>query len=762
VSGEAQKRTFLLRLVGSAGLFNIAVLVGLVVSVNLILRWRMEQFRGHGLMATYYDSTDFRGNVWRDGVEPFIDFSDEHHPHFKRPRFSATWTGTIVLPRTGRYVFATQSDDGSWLELDGRILVDNGGTHESRRVEAVHILSAGPHAIRVKYFQAGMGGNIQIYWTPAGRRGDLEYIPPTVLFPRPPAEVSPRRAPAIPPRDLPAAILLAVALLVACLLLARRPIGAGLRLLRDQRTARLDCVAFLLLVGGALALRLWDLSAAGQTWDEDVYWSAGRNYITSLLTGNLRASYFAWNVEHPALAKWIYGPATLVADDFGPARGVAAFIGALTCGFAFLAGRDLVGRRVGLVAGALCLVMPHVVAHGKIMGLEAPSGLLFTLGIWLFFRGMRAEPRALECARSGRDPQAGRPVEPAIETSPPPASLPARGAHRNSGYHLLAGLCAGLALATRLTNASLALAIVLLYLGVHWRQIRQERRFPVSLTIGLLPVVAALAFFAAWPYLWHNPLQHLGEMLIHWKPDQYQEYILGKLKDPSYWYFPLYFLVTLPAAALFGFLVGLARIFARRDLGHLTLLAWLLTPFIVIFSPMNRDGVRYLYPALIAGCLVIAAGVDWLAAGLTRLLRRPGAQQPLTAVLGAALGLYVLYQGLTVHPYYLDYYSELVGGPRVVAKRRWFEIAWWGEGLKEASRWVDRHAREKARVKVDANPRHVIELRPDLVWVEDDSADYIIYNQLFTGPVRAPRHRVAYVVRAAGAPLVWVYEREDL
>jgi 4-amino-4-deoxy-L-arabinose transferase-like glycosyltransferase len=724
VNQDLQPSGWWLRVVGTPGRwFNIAVLIALAVAVVLVYRWRNEQFPGYGLKATYYERADFRGAVFRTGVERSIDFSDEHDAHFKRPRFSVVWSGTIVLPRSGRYVFATESDDGSWLEIDGRTLVDNGGTHEKRRVEGVHILSAGPHAIQVRYFQAGMGASVRVFWMPAGRRGGLEYIPATVLLPGPPSEVDARKARTIPPRDLTAVVVIGSALLIAILLLARRPLHVGLRQLREHRTARLDLVLFLLLLGGGLVVRLWDLSRAGQTWDEDVYWSAGRNYVSSLLSGNLRASYFAWNNEHPALAKWLYGPASLIAEDLGPARAVAALIGALTCAFVFLAGRDMIGRRVGFLGGALCIVMPHLVAHGKVAGLEAPSGLFFTLGIWLFLRGLR---------HGG-----------------------------NTGYHLAAGLCAGLAVTTRLTNISVLLAMTVLYVGVHRREILGERRFPLPITLGLLPLLVALTFFGLWPYLWSNPLQHLGEMLIYWKPDAFQEYFLGKLRDPPLYYFPLYYVVTMPVGALFGLGLGVVRILARRDLGHLCLLVWLLSPFIVIFSPMNRDGVRYLYPALVVGCLIVAAGFDWLAAGIAGLVRRPTALVPSLAVLGTGLGLYIFYSGLSVHPYYLDYYNEAVGGPRRVAKRHWFEIAWWGEGLKEAASFVDRVARRGARVKIDANPRHVITLRPDLVWTEDNMADYIIYNELFNGPAQAPKHRIAYVVRAAGAPLVWVYEREE-
>ena len=46
--------------------------------------------------------------------------------------FSATWTGSIVALREGMYTLATVSDDGSSVFVDGRLVVDNGGSHGAR------------------------------------------------------------------------------------------------------------------------------------------------------------------------------------------------------------------------------------------------------------------------------------------------------------------------------------------------------------------------------------------------------------------------------------------------------------------------------------------------------------------------------------------------------------------------------------------------------------------------------------------------------
>lgn len=702
---------------------NVLVIAGLACSYPLLLRWRASQFSGYGLSAVYYEGTDFKGNVLRRGLESNIDFSDETHEHFRHGKFSAEWTGTIVLPRAGRYTFATDSDDASWLYIDGELVVDNSGLHGLRRRNGFRMLDAGPHAIKIRYFQAGVGAVMRIFWTPAGRRGGLEYIPPTVLFPEAPKDVDFSRARPIPPLDFPIFLILSLELLLACLVLARRPLRQGLTFLVRNRQARLDLVIFLLIFAAGLGVRMWDLHAAGRTWDEDVYWTAGRNFVQNVLAADWRAESWAWNSEHPAMGKWIYAPATLISDSFSPARAVSAILGALTCALIFIAGRDLLSRRVGVMGAGLCVVMPHIIAHNKIIGLETPTGFLYTLAVWLFFRGMRREG--------------------------------------NSGYHLAAGLCGGMLLATRVSNLSVFLVMGVMYLVASRRAILAERRFPVPLTLGLAPVVVCLVFFGVWPYLWENPMNHLGQMLIHWKPDRFLEWYLGLKQKPNWYYFPLYFVVTIPVGALAALALSSLRSCFRRDFGHLTLLVWFFAPFIVMFSPLARDGVRYLYAALFPACLLMASGLDWLVSVVSRLLHRKRVETFLAASLGTALCVYVLYCGRTVHPYYLDYYNELTGGPARVAEKHIFETAWWGEGLKEAIDYIGRNADKGATVMVHAHPTHVVNLREDLKRVDHvPQADYVIFNNLFNSLPKDLNHDLQYVVRAAGAPLVWVYQRK--
>ena len=121
-----------------------------------------------------------------------------------------------------------------------------------------------------------------------------------------------------------------------------------------------------------------------------------------------------------------------------------------------------------------------------------------------------------------------------------------------------------------------------------------------------------------------------------------------------------------------------------------------------------------------------------------------------------------------IHPYYLDYYGEQVGGPAGVAAHRRFEIAWWGEGVADAVAYVNANAAPKARVhKACVEPSHLTWLRGDL-WPPPEvrrptDADWIIVYQPSWKKCRLPPDaELVHEVSAQGAPLARVYRRDTL
>ncbi len=131
-----------------------------------------------------------------------------------REPFSIRWKGKIAIPTDGVYRFATRSDDGSYVYIDGQLVVDNGGVHGMQIREGMIQLTRGFHDLEVRYFQQVGASDMAFMWTPPG--GVQEIVPLDYLFPvegeeipetllPPPTTVPPSRPPEAtgPPQPVP-------------------------------------------------------------------------------------------------------------------------------------------------------------------------------------------------------------------------------------------------------------------------------------------------------------------------------------------------------------------------------------------------------------------------------------------------------------------------------------------------------------------------------------------------------------------------------
>ncbi len=75
---------------------------------------------------------------------------------------------TININKEGEYTFATKSDDGSRLFIDGKLIVDNDGDHDTQEREGSVNLKAGNHKIRVEYFNGGGGAYLNCFYSGPG------------------------------------------------------------------------------------------------------------------------------------------------------------------------------------------------------------------------------------------------------------------------------------------------------------------------------------------------------------------------------------------------------------------------------------------------------------------------------------------------------------------------------------------------------------------------------------------------------------------
>ncbi len=575
------------------------------------------------------------------------------------------------------------------------------GTAPTTPVTQRLVLPHGPVAIR-------LAGDARLVWSPVGRRGDPEYLSASSLSPDPP-ETATFDHPGAAPLDGVIALGLVVTLVASLLVLARR------RLAKIPRDVWL---AMAIVFVAAVVIRWIDLGGFGQAWDEDVNWASGRNYVTNLVALDFSERSWIWNYEHPPIMKLLDGIGAQLSDGFGPARALSAIWIALGCALLVPIGARLYRLRVGILAGAIAALLPQLVAHGQVVGHESPTVLWWSLGIVLALGVYDEDDRRAITVRLAA-----------------------------------VGACVGIAVASRFVNGLLGPlcgAIVVIQAG-KWRG--------YTLRAGALVMTAsALAtFYVAWPRLWLHAPSALAASLKKLDSVHGAEPFLGTITShPPPCYFLVYLAAAIPVGVLVGALLYGWRAIAERNRAALIVALWFVIPLGVALSPVRQDGVRYVMPCLTALALMAAAGYEWLA----QRIRWPHA----FAALAVALGGYLAVALVQIHPYYLDYFGEQVGGPGNVAENKWFETAWWGEGVDRAVDYVNEHAAPNAKVFRDCiEPAHLAWFREDL-WTpmtrDPKAADWIVVYAPETHgcAVPADAHQV-FAVTDRGLTLATVYQR---
>ncbi|MDB4953164.1 MAG: 4-amino-4-deoxy-L-arabinose transferase and related glycosyltransferase of family-like protein [Myxococcales bacterium] len=623
----------------------------------------------------------------------------------KDPPGTTARAGSLEIVRGGPVIVGFVSPSTARLSVAGHELVRDGVVKE--RI----VLPHGPVAIR---FAAPPGA--RLVWSPVGRRGDPEYVPVSSLSPEPPERAQFGSDTGAAPFD--GVIALALLLVV---------VGTLLVLVRDRlrRVPRAMWIAIASVLGLALLARLIDLGGFGQTWDEDVNWASGRNYVTNLLSGDFSAAAWQWNFEHPPVMKLLDGIGAQFADGYGPARALSALWLSLGCALLVPIGARLYRLRTGVLAGGIAALLPPLIAHGQIVGHESPTVLWWALAVLL--------------ALTVHD------------------ELESTGIKRLRIRLAWVGVVIGIAIASRFVNGLvgvLAALIVVVNAPAEWR------RKTMREAAWILPLAAILTFYAVWPRLWAHPIHALSESLAKLTQQHSPEPFLGAMTTtPGASYFVIYLCATVPLGVLAGVLAGAIRCGRERTKSALVAIAFLVIPLGVALSPVRQDGVRYVMPSVVAFALLAAAGFDMLATWL-----EPRARHAFLA-LAAALLAYLAIVDVRIHPYYLDYFAEQVGGSGTVAEHGWFETAWWGEGVDRAVAYVNEHAAPGARVDRDCiEPAHLAWFRGDL-WTpmthDPRQADWIVTYAPSTHHCDVADARKVFEITAGGAVLAEVWQRSS-
>lgn len=138
--------------------------------------------KGKGVSFTYHEgevkSVDELKNlpVQESGVLPNFQIGGAKVSDY----FGFQYKALVRIDQAGKYKFFLTSDDGGKMWIDGKLVVNNDGSHGSNTEEAHLDMDPGYHRLEVKYFQKTQGKNLEITWEGPGFGEQV--IPESVLF----------------------------------------------------------------------------------------------------------------------------------------------------------------------------------------------------------------------------------------------------------------------------------------------------------------------------------------------------------------------------------------------------------------------------------------------------------------------------------------------------------------------------------------------------------------------------------------------------
>ncbi|MEQ1748058.1 MAG: Ig-like domain-containing protein [Prosthecobacter sp.] len=153
----------------------------------------------NGLVAEYFDNDNFTNRKVKR-IDRFVDFNygaGSPAPSIANDSFSARWRGRVRSGFTGLHTFATRSDDGARVWVDGQLVVNGWFPQAVTRHQGTVMLNANEfYEIIVEYYDGAFDGSMQLLWSGPGF--DERIIPEANLF-TPATSVAPTISLTTPP-----------------------------------------------------------------------------------------------------------------------------------------------------------------------------------------------------------------------------------------------------------------------------------------------------------------------------------------------------------------------------------------------------------------------------------------------------------------------------------------------------------------------------------------------------------------------------------
>ncbi len=126
---------------------------------------------GRGFRAEYFRNERLEGAPEVTRLENEINLLDvgAPAPGIPREHYSARWSGQLLAPVAGEYVFTFIGDDGYRLFLDDKAVIDEWNHPNGRKTAAVTLEAGKTYAIRAEFYQGGGDSCAQLSWRLPGQ-----------------------------------------------------------------------------------------------------------------------------------------------------------------------------------------------------------------------------------------------------------------------------------------------------------------------------------------------------------------------------------------------------------------------------------------------------------------------------------------------------------------------------------------------------------------------------------------------------------------
>ncbi len=135
-------------------------------------------------------------DVSLERIDPKVDFNWVRNTPGKpivEDNFNVTWSGFIDVPKTGKYLFEAEVDDGMRLWIDDKLVIDkwkkaeesadgNVMTNADKTNEEgiIELSAAKKYPIKIEYFEGKQNASIHLYWS--SKDQEKVIVPQTNLY----------------------------------------------------------------------------------------------------------------------------------------------------------------------------------------------------------------------------------------------------------------------------------------------------------------------------------------------------------------------------------------------------------------------------------------------------------------------------------------------------------------------------------------------------------------------------------------------------